>query len=53
MEGIMIRDHMEIPNGMSRLVRLVEGEAMIEEEDPTMEEEVDMGTAAEAHTSII
>lgn len=34
-------------------MRLVKGEALVEEEDPTMVAEVDMGTTTEAHISTI
>ena len=53
MEGLINRETMGILSGVSRLVRPVRGEALIEAEDPTMVAEADMGKAAKANTSAI
>ena len=49
----MSREAMGIPNGMSRPLRPVKGEVLVEAKEPTMVEEVDMETTLEAHTSTI
>lgn len=49
----MNKEAMEIPSEMIRLVRLVKGEALVEEEDPKMVAEVDMGIETKAHTLVI